>query len=572
MNSSNSNFYKKVYKAKRKELLQISREVASANDKDKINDYISCLHVSKDHRKTITKTIIQNLGKKATPILIKNLELLNGKEKIYQLLLLLQLGHKNYFHLMMKEYIEFSSNQKDLDKYMCEYLTNNIDKYNEEIPDIFKQNQTDLIVFISSWTIKPFHDLTIESIYNYLKMAESISNDSEKAILLLSTHEPSRAFNIIEQKSNIFTVKTLHRSLNLLKSNYDLEQFIHNLNKLFLDNTEKHQMKYRILFGSFLIQNNSQNINEIIYKWIENEYTNILNENGLQISDDVYLLEITAKKLLNINHLQTAKLLSSNMKKNYGNFEFIKKLFITTNHPLGKKILYDYIVDLKDSNNIDKIFKPMAVAIYNYKLDCVEILKLILEIKDKRLIDRANEIIKEVLNLGSINELLKQNSNKEIETNENQLIQNNSNTLTAKKKELLYSRIDRDSLLVKTIKNFAEHICQVCGRKLINLKNNQPYSEVHHIKPLAHDGSDTIDNVINLCPLCHRLFHLGAVGIDSEQNIVKSTKIEENFLQTLRKNENHNISLDSLRYHWITFFVNDTGRKFSANDQIENID
>ena len=49
-------FYKKVYKAKRKELLQISREVASANDKDKINDYISCLHVSWLYGSTTSRT------------------------------------------------------------------------------------------------------------------------------------------------------------------------------------------------------------------------------------------------------------------------------------------------------------------------------------------------------------------------------------------------------------------------------------------------------------------------------------------------------------------------------------
>jgi 5-methylcytosine-specific restriction enzyme A len=36
-----------------------------------------------------------------------------------------------------------------------------------------------------------------------------------------------------------------------------------------------------------------------------------------------------------------------------------------------------------------------------------------------------------------------------------------------------------------------------------------PYLEVHHRKPLAEGGEDTIENAIAMCPNCHRKAHHG---------------------------------------------------------------
>jgi 5-methylcytosine-specific restriction protein A len=32
--------------------------------------------------------------------------------------------------------------------------------------------------------------------------------------------------------------------------------------------------------------------------------------------------------------------------------------------------------------------------------------------------------------------------------------------------------------------------------------------EVHHIQWLSNDGDDTIDNIVALCPNCHRKMHI----------------------------------------------------------------
>ncbi len=55
----------------------------------------------------------------------------------------------------------------------------------------------------------------------------------------------------------------------------------------------------------------------------------------------------------------------------------------------------------------------------------------------------------------------------------------------------------------------ANGFCQLCDQPApFNKKNGDPFLEVHHIKHLANEGSDTIDNVAALCPNCHRKIHI----------------------------------------------------------------
>ena len=75
-------------------------------------------------------------------------------------------------------------------------------------------------------------------------------------------------------------------------------------------------------------------------------------------------------------------------------------------------------------------------------------------------------------------------------------------------KILIYRRnqdIIRDALVN------ANGICGDCRNSAPFQKANtdEPYLEVHHIVPLAQGGRDTMDNVIALCPNCHRQRHYG---------------------------------------------------------------
>lgn len=78
------------------------------------------------------------------------------------------------------------------------------------------------------------------------------------------------------------------------------------------------------------------------------------------------------------------------------------------------------------------------------------------------------------------------------------------------------SRIIRDTAISSEIKLLYDHSCQLCGTVVQLL--DQGYSEAHHIKPLGrpHDGDDTHDNLLCVCPNCHVLLDYAAIPLSIE--------------------------------------------------------
>ena len=69
----------------------------------------------------------------------------------------------------------------------------------------------------------------------------------------------------------------------------------------------------------------------------------------------------------------------------------------------------------------------------------------------------------------------------------------------------------RNPYLAELVKRQAQGICQDCKKSapFVSKKTGEPYLEVHHIIPLAEDGPDSRENVLALCPNCHRKRHYG---------------------------------------------------------------
>lgn len=66
----------------------------------------------------------------------------------------------------------------------------------------------------------------------------------------------------------------------------------------------------------------------------------------------------------------------------------------------------------------------------------------------------------------------------------------------------------RDPLVKAWTLQNASGVCDLCNHEgpFID-KSGKPFLEVHHIIPLAENGTDTVDNVAALCPNCHRKCH-----------------------------------------------------------------
>lgn len=67
----------------------------------------------------------------------------------------------------------------------------------------------------------------------------------------------------------------------------------------------------------------------------------------------------------------------------------------------------------------------------------------------------------------------------------------------------------RSPFIKEMVKQIADGKCQMCGEDApFKDRSNGPYLEGHHVKRLADGGSDTVDNVVAICPNCHRKMHV----------------------------------------------------------------
>lgn len=103
------------------------------------------------------------------------------------------------------------------------------------------------------------------------------------------------------------------------------------------------------------------------------------------------------------------------------------------------------------------------------------------------------------------------------------------------------SRIVRSTVVGNKVKEHYEHRCQVCRTRLLTPAG--PYAEGCHVRPLGkpHNGPDTTDNVLCLCPNCHVLFDAHGITIDESLNVLPSNK-------PLFFRDGHSIHPDHVKY------------------------
>lgn len=76
-------------------------------------------------------------------------------------------------------------------------------------------------------------------------------------------------------------------------------------------------------------------------------------------------------------------------------------------------------------------------------------------------------------------------------------------------------KVVRDPYVVEYALRRAKSSCQLCNKVAPFLrKDGSPYLEVHHIHFLRDGGSDSVNNVVALCPNCHRKMHVVAKNED----------------------------------------------------------
>jgi 5-methylcytosine-specific restriction enzyme A len=87
--------------------------------------------------------------------------------------------------------------------------------------------------------------------------------------------------------------------------------------------------------------------------------------------------------------------------------------------------------------------------------------------------------------------------------------------------------------LAEYVKRQAQGHCDLCERPApFTNQDQKPYLECHHVIWLSQNGLDTLDNLVALCPNCHRKMHI----VQDKNDINKLIEIAHNRQRILNKN------------------------------------
>ena len=105
------------------------------------------------------------------------------------------------------------------------------------------------------------------------------------------------------------------------------------------------------------------------------------------------------------------------------------------------------------------------------------------------------------------------------------------------------TRVVRDTLAAQVVKEIHHHQCQACQTTI--KRPGGAYAEGAYIKPLGrpHNGPDSPDNILCLCPNCHVLFEGWAFSVEADGRLIGALSGE------LTEAELHPVNRDYLRYH-----------------------
>jgi HNH endonuclease len=97
------------------------------------------------------------------------------------------------------------------------------------------------------------------------------------------------------------------------------------------------------------------------------------------------------------------------------------------------------------------------------------------------------------------------------------------------RQELTVTRILRDTKVGKWVKQLHNFTCQICGTRLVTPAG--AYAETCHIKPLGrpHNGPDSPENTLCLCPNCHVLLDEFAVWINDDHSFRRAAGVSPRY-------------------------------------------
>ncbi|MBP3043693.1 HNH endonuclease [Arthrobacter jiangjiafuii] len=109
----------------------------------------------------------------------------------------------------------------------------------------------------------------------------------------------------------------------------------------------------------------------------------------------------------------------------------------------------------------------------------------------------------------------------------------------------LTNRRVRNAAVAETVKSLYKNTCQICRTQLRTAAGT--YAEAAHVRPLGipHDGPDILENLLCLCPNCHKAFDGHAVTVDESGKVYEF----ERYKSDLLIHQQHHLDMGYLAYH-----------------------
>lgn len=91
-------------------------------------------------------------------------------------------------------------------------------------------------------------------------------------------------------------------------------------------------------------------------------------------------------------------------------------------------------------------------------------------------------------------------------------------------KTTIVTQYSRDPEVTTFAKMLADGVCELCENPAPFATDDGPFLEVHHLIPMSEGGPDTPDNVVALCPNCHRSLHYAKDAASHTERLVRMVK------------------------------------------------
>ncbi|OWK35455.1 HNH endonuclease [Fimbriiglobus ruber] len=553
-------FYRRVVQSRTHADLFECRKIASqSKDELLIRAFVAAMFTSKAHRKEVSSCIREYIGRRAIPALLWNLPRLSTQQRMFQARLLCTLGHWEALEVYYRAFQEMDQVDANARKSIVSFLTNYSPKLLPGMRRSLESNDGSYAIFCAPYLHK-YHPLEVS-----IRLAaitrdpgESIENRG-KALHLLIAFSPDSAARCLVECGGSFPISLLLSTLAQLAVSEDGKPFLPAV----FDDFAQHHDDRRLAARLCSPRQDSED-REVQFRWITEQLTNWINE-GAQAEMPRWVRHV-AKQLCRADHPEWVSYLESAVTTGHL-AKFARGVLIASQHPAGLRLLRKQI---ESASKPEELYLPCIEAIRAYREDATGVLETVVAAGNAKLRDRIEQIVSLTWPGKTIDQMLDllKKSSAPVPTAPLESAEPAEPTAvrTLRRKARTTSSFERNRGIADEAKFLEQYCCQVCGRKLVNARTGEPYAESHHVHPLGHDGSDTIDNLLCLCPLCHAFFHLGCIGIDKSLGVhLSGAATQERFFQQLRVASGRRISPDALRHHWGVLFIPPEDRRFESD-------